>query len=88
MNKRMNKRMNKPARGGGVPAAKLAILQALKASGPMSRTEALGLVGGKNETKADAWNQLLDEGAVKQIGNEGRKQLFDVASRQESEVES
>jgi hypothetical protein len=54
----------------------------------MSRTEALGLVGGKNETKADAWNQLLDEGAVKQIGNEGRKQLFDVASRQESEVES
>ena len=73
---------NKPQRGGGVPAAKLAILQALKASGPMSRTEAIGLIQGRGEVRSQAWQELLEEGAVKQIGNEGRKQLFDVA-RQE-----
>jgi hypothetical protein len=73
---------NKPQRGGGVPAAKLAILQALKAGGPMSRTEALGLIQGRGEVRSQAWQELLEDGAVKQIGNEGRKQLFDVV-RQE-----
>jgi len=73
---------NKPQRGGGVPAAKLALLQAVRRSGPLSRTEAVEAINGRSEVRARAWNELLDEGAIVLLRVEGRKQLFDVA-RQE-----
>lgn len=62
----------------GVAGAKLALLKAVATSGPLSRTEALSLVSGRGDYKSQAWQQLLDEGAVVQSGVEGAKKLFSV----------
>lgn len=75
-------------RGGGVPGAKLAILRALRSLGHASRTDVLSQVSGNNAAKSQAWGDLVDEGAVKLIRTEGRKQLFAAASHDPGDAPS